>query len=58
MGGHGYLGLGGGVGMGSGGGGGFGPDNEELLALVQASLRKKVARLEEDRWMFEGEAEG
>jgi hypothetical protein len=44
---------GGGVG---GGGGGLGPENEELLALVQASLRKKAASLEEDRWMFEGDA--
>jgi hypothetical protein len=34
----------------------LGPENEELLALVQASLRKKVASLEEDRWMFEGES--
>lgn len=33
----------------------LGPENEELLALVQASLRKKVTSLEEDRWMFEGE---
>ncbi len=31
------------------------PEHEELLVLVQASLRKKVASLEEDRWMFEGE---
>ena len=34
----------------------LGPESEELLALVQASLRKKVASLEEDRWMFEGES--
>jgi hypothetical protein len=33
----------------------LGPENEELLALVQASLRKKVASLEEDRWIFEGD---
>jgi hypothetical protein len=33
----------------------LGPENEELLALVQASLRKKAASLEEDRWMFEGD---
>jgi hypothetical protein len=33
----------------------LGPENEELLALVQASLRKKVSSLEEDRWMFQGE---
>jgi hypothetical protein len=33
----------------------LGPENEELLALVQASLRQKVTSLEEDRWMFEGE---
>ena len=32
----------------------LGPEHEELLALVQASLRKKVASLEEDRWIFEG----
>lgn len=37
------------------GGAGLGTENEELLALVQASLRKKAASLEEDRWMFEGE---
>ena len=45
-------------GAGGGGPASFGPDNEELLALVQASLRKKVARLEEDRWMFEGDGAG
>jgi hypothetical protein len=33
----------------------LGPESEELLALVQASLRKKTASLEEDRWMFEGD---
>ena len=33
----------------------LGPESEELLALVQASLRKKAASLEEDRWMFEGD---
>ncbi|KAK4694521.1 hypothetical protein P7C71_g3085, partial [Lecanoromycetidae sp. Uapishka_2] len=27
----------------------------ELLNAVQASLRRKVASLDEDRWMFEGE---
>lgn len=27
----------------------------ELLAAVQASLRNKVASLEEDSWMFEAE---
>ena len=32
-----------------------GPESEELLALVQASLRKKLQGLEEDRWMWEGE---
>jgi hypothetical protein len=37
------------------GGAGLGAESEELLALVQASLRKKAASLEEDRWMFEGE---
>lgn len=40
---------------GGGAGGRMAAENEELLALVQASLRKKVASLEEDRWMFEGE---
>ncbi len=35
----------------------IGPENEGLLALVQASLRKKFARLEEDRRMFEGKTE-
>jgi hypothetical protein len=40
---------------GGGGDGGLGAENEELLALVQASLRKKAASLEEDRWMFEGD---
>lgn len=50
---HGQIhGVGGG---GGGGGGGLGVENEELLALVRASLRKKAASLEEDRWMFEGE---
>lgn len=55
--GNGHHGHGGGGGGGSGGGGaaGLGAENEELLALVQASLRKKAASLEEDRWMFEGE---
>lgn len=33
----------------------FGPEHEELLQLVQASLRKKAASLEDDRWMFEAE---
>lgn len=40
---------------GGGGAAGLEAENEELLALVQASLRKKAASLEEDRWMFEGE---
>ncbi|KAF7514433.1 hypothetical protein GJ744_000203 [Endocarpon pusillum] len=53
---HGHGGVGGGGGGGGGGGNkGLGQENEELLALVQASLRKKAASLEEDRWMFEGE---
>jgi hypothetical protein len=50
--GHGGGGVGG---KGGGGAGGLGAENEELLALVQASLRKKAASLEEDKWMFEGE---
>lgn len=29
----------------------------ELFAAVQASLRAKVASLQEDNWMFEGEEE-
>ena len=29
----------------------------ELLAVVQASLRRKVASLDEDNWMFESEEE-
>lgn len=58
-------GVGGGVAAGGGGTGGgknvgegldkMGPEGEELLALVQASLRKKVAGLEEERWMWEAE---
>lgn len=50
--GHGHHGQG----AGGGGGQGLGAENEELLALVQASLRKKAASLEEDRWMFEGDS--
>jgi len=55
--GNGHHGHGGGSGGGSKGGGaaGLGAENEELLVLVQASLRKKAVSLEEDRWMFEGE---
>jgi hypothetical protein len=53
--GNGHHGHGGGGGSKGGGGAGMGAENEELLALVQASLRKKAAGLEEDRWMFEGE---
>lgn len=30
--------------------------DEELMGLLMASLRKKVGRLEEERWMFEGSA--
>ena len=29
----------------------------ELLAAVQASLRRKAASLDEDNWIFEGERE-
>ena len=29
----------------------------ELFSAVQASLRNKVADLDEDRWMYEGEEE-
>jgi hypothetical protein len=31
---------------------------EEIRAALRSSLKKKVAGLEEDRWMFEGEGEG
>jgi hypothetical protein len=30
---------------------------DEIKAALKSSLRKKVASLEEDKWMFEGEAE-
>ena len=30
---------------------------EEVRAALKRSLRKKVASLEDDRWMFEGETE-
>jgi len=30
---------------------------EEIRAALKNSLRKKVASMEEDRWMFEGEME-
>ncbi|KAH6866337.1 hypothetical protein J4E91_007709 [Alternaria rosae] len=31
---------------------------EEIRAALKSSLKKKVASLEDDRWMFEGEGEG
>jgi hypothetical protein len=31
---------------------------EEIRAALKSSLKKKVASLEDDRWMFEGEVEG
>ena len=30
---------------------------EEVRAALKSSLRKKVASLDDDRWMFEGETE-
>ena len=30
---------------------------EEVRAALKSSLRKKVASLEDDRWMFEGDTE-
>jgi hypothetical protein len=30
---------------------------EEIKNALKSSLRKKVASLEEDKWMFEGESE-
>ena len=30
---------------------------EEIKAALKSSLRKKVASLEEDKWMFQGESE-
>ena len=34
---------------------GLGAECQELLELVKASLRKKAAGLEDDRWMYEAE---
>lgn len=31
---------------------------EEMRAALKSSLRKKVASIEDDRWMFEGDKEG
>ncbi|EOA89429.1 uncharacterized protein SETTUDRAFT_167901 [Exserohilum turcica Et28A] len=31
---------------------------EEIRIALQSSLRRKVASLEDDRWMFEGDGEG
>jgi hypothetical protein len=31
---------------------------EEIRAALKSSLKKKVASLDEDRWMFEGDREG
>jgi hypothetical protein len=31
---------------------------EEIRAALKSSLKKKVASLEDDRWMFEGGGEG
>ncbi|KAI4681408.1 uncharacterized protein J4E84_007644 [Alternaria hordeiaustralica] len=31
---------------------------EEIRVALKSSLKKKVASLEDDRWMFEGEGEG
>ncbi|KAL8658408.1 MAG: hypothetical protein Q9226_001014 [Calogaya cf. arnoldii] len=37
-------------------GGGTEEEKEQLLSAVQASLRRKVAALAEDNWMYEAEA--
>ena len=33
-------------------------EEEELMALLTGSLRKKLAAAEEERWMFEGGVSG